>query len=231
MSVARYDAVAEVYSGSVDDDSDPVVRDLLDLLGPVGGQRVLDLACGTGWIARTLHAHGAEVTGVDLSRSLLDVATSTGPAEIRYVHGDAADPGWLPSAPYDAVVCNFSLADIDDLGGTLATVHAALRIGGIFVFSILHPCFPGAAPLAGAWPMDTGYHDERWWRADGAESMLRGHVGANHRTLSTYLNTLIRHGLQPMEFREPRAASEWAAGKRVEATRYPQYLLARCRRI
>ena len=229
MTVARYDAVADFYEGSFDDDADdPVLRSLLELLGPVDGRTVLDLACGHGRVTRELARAGATVTGVDLSRTLLDKAQAASP-EIRYVHADAADQGWLPDPSFDAVVCNFGLSDIDDLGGALATVDAALRPGGVFVFSILHPCFPGAPPVSGSWPSDGRYYDEGWWRADGAASTLRRQVGANHRTLSTYVNTLARHGLQIEEMAEPRPPAHWLTGERAAASRLPVYLVARCR--
>jgi len=229
MTVARYDAVADFYEGSFDDTEDPVLRSLLDLLGPVAGARVLDLACGHGRVTRELARRGATAIGVDLSTALLEKAVAAAP-EIRFVHADAADQGWLPDAPFDAVVCSFALSDIDDLGGTLATVRAALRLGGVFAFSILHPCFPGAAPVSGAWPSDGRYHDEGWWRADGAASTLRRQVGANHRTLTTYVNALVRHGLQIEEMREPRPGPDWDTGERAAAARYPVYLVMRCRR-
>src|SRR5665811_1060097 len=59
----------------------------------------------------------------------------------------------------------------------------------------LHPCFPGGTSVSGSWPTDSSYYDERWWTADGTASSLRRQVGANHRTLSTYINTLRRHHL------------------------------------
>ncbi len=228
MTVARYDDVAEFYTGSFDDADDPAARALLELTGPVGGLRVLDLACGHGRITRVLHGRGAATTGVDLSAALLARAVALGPPDITYVHGDAAAPGPLPGAPFDAVVCSFALSDIDDLAGALGTVAAALRPGGIFAFSILHPCFPGAGEVSGAW--SGSYHDEGWWRADGALSALRRRVGANHRTLATYVNALTRHGLRIEEMREPRAPESWATGERAQAARFPLYLVVRCRK-
>ncbi len=228
MTVARYDDVAEFYTGSFDDADDPAARALLELTGPVGGLRVHDLACGHGRITRVLHGRGAATTGVDLSAALLARAVALGPPDITYVHGDAAEPGPLPGAPFDAVVCSFALSDIDDLGGALGTVATALRPGGIFTFSLLHPCFPGAGPVSGAFRRS--YHEEGWWLADGELSSLRRRVGANHRTLATYVNSLARHGLRIEEMREPRAPQWWSAGDRAEAARLPVYLVARCRR-
>ncbi|MEO3789094.1 class I SAM-dependent methyltransferase [Nonomuraea sp. B10E15] len=234
---ARYDDVAGFYAaGWPDDVDDPASVRLLDLLGPLAGRRVLDVACGHGRISRALARRGAAVVGVDLSSALVERAREAereSPLGIGYVHADATEPGTLdaiePSGvgAFDAVVCAFGLSDIDDLEGAAATAARGLRPGGVFACSLLHPCFPGGQGVSGSWPGDAGYHAEGWWRADGERSTLRRQVGANHRTLSTYLNTLRRHGLWLDEMDEPEPAREWAA-TRPDAARFPVFLVMRC---
>lgn len=231
-AAARYDDVAEFYAeGWGDDVGDTVSQTLLRLLGPVRGRTVVDLACGHGRFARELARLGAETTGLDLSAALLgraEAAERREPLGIRYLRADAADPGALGEHAHDAVLCSFGLSDIDDLDGALAAVARALRPGGVFAFSILHPCYPGGNGSSGAWPADGRYFDEGWWRADGAKSTLRQQVGANHRTLSTYLNALRRNGLFLEETAEPMPDPGWAAA-RPTAARHPVFLVARCR--
>ncbi|MFI9838187.1 class I SAM-dependent methyltransferase [Nonomuraea sp. NPDC051941] len=227
--VARYDEIADFYaSGWTDVIDDPASARLLDLLGPVAGTRVLEIACGHGRISRELARRGAAVVGVDVSQALIAKARAAerdAPLGIRYLHADASRPG-LPDA-FDAVVCNFGLSDIDDLEGAVTAAAGALRPGGVFACSILHPCFPGGPGVSGSWPGDARYHAEGWWRADGELSALRRQVGANHRTLSTYVNTFRRHGLWVDEFAEPEPAPEWAAN-RPEAARFPVFLVIKC---
>jgi SAM-dependent methyltransferase len=230
MPTARYDAVADFYEARFSDPADPVLVALLDLLGPAEGHRVLDLACGHGRAARELARHGAIVTAVDISQALLEKAQAHGPAAIRYVHADVAAAPQLPDASFDAVVCSFGLSDIDDLDGALATVRRTLTTGGTFVFSILHPCFAGAGDVSGAWPANGSYHDEVFWRADGEYSTLRRQVGAQHRTLATYVNALSRHGLILTAMAEPAAPPQWSTDDRRDAARLPVFLVARCRR-
>jgi hypothetical protein len=94
------------------------------------------------------------------------------------------------------------------------------------VFSILHPCFPGWDDDApSSWPGRAGYFQEGWWQAQNTG--FRGKVGANHRTLSTYLNLLTRHGLQLGVVVEPQPGADWAARK-PGAGAVPVHLAARC---
>jgi SAM-dependent methyltransferase len=71
------------------------------------GTRVLDVACGPGFVAAAALARGARASGVDLSSAMVALATRTH-AGLEVRQGDAeALP--FPDAVFDAVVCNFGL--------------------------------------------------------------------------------------------------------------------------
>lgn len=230
MVNARYDTVADFYeTGWPDSYADSASTALFDLLGPVTGLRLLDVACGHGRISRELARRGAIVEGVDLSEALIEKAIATEhrhPLGIRYQPADISTAP-LGTATFDAAVCSFGLSDIDNLDPALGAVGNALRPNSPFVFSILHPCFPGGNGVSGSWPTTSSYYDERWWTADGAASSLRRQVGANHRMLSTYINTLRRHELWLDATVEPGPPAEWSTDRR-DATRHPVFLVARC---
>src|SRR5436309_3354546 len=201
----RYDAIADFYVATVGDDiSDPATGALLDLAGEVNGCRVLDIACGHGRVARELARQGAQVVGVDISTALLAKAKAVethAPLGITYQWADVTSSRCLAGEAFDLVVCNFGLSDIDDLSDALATVARVLKPGGVSSFSILHQCFPGSGEDApSSWPPE-GYFHEGWWLA--ANRGFRGSVGSNFRMVSTYLNTLVRHGLAFDRMREP----------------------------
>jgi SAM-dependent methyltransferase len=181
-------------------------------------------------MTRELARRGASVTGIDISTALIGKALEAErehPLGIRYLRADVASPIGLGDGVFDAVTCNFGLSDIDDLDQAMGVIGAALRPGGYFVFSILHPCFPGAASVSSSWPTKGRYYDEGLWTADAARSPLRRQVGANHRTLSTYLNTCRRHRLWVDRLSEPAPDPRWAQ-ERPHADRAPVYLVTRC---
>ena len=233
-ATARYDEVADFYVTEMGAGlDDPGTAALLDLAGEVGGLRLLDLACGHGRVARELASRGASVTGVDLSSALIDQALIAEEADrlgIEYVAGDAGDNGLLESAAFDGVVCNFGVSDIDDLDAALRTVRRVLKPAGFFVLSLLHPCFPGwTENVSASWPRGGGYFAEGWWRSQASRSLLRRQVGSNHRTISTYLNALIRQDLLLESVVEPAPPPSWLA-ENPGMDAVPVFLVLRCLR-
>ena len=80
-------------------------------LGVTPGMRVLDLGCGDGTTALPMARLGADVTGVDISRNLVDAgnrrASEGGLSNCRFQHGDAINLSGLPNRTFDLVVSMF----------------------------------------------------------------------------------------------------------------------------
>jgi 2-polyprenyl-3-methyl-5-hydroxy-6-metoxy-1,4-benzoquinol methylase len=125
MTEARYNAVADFYISGFDSADDPASLAMLELLGPVAGLRVLDVACGHGRISRELARRGADVTAIDISASLISKGRETEqnePLGIRYIRADVTTSAALGNAEFDAATCNFGLSDIDALDAAVASV-------------------------------------------------------------------------------------------------------------
>src|SRR5207244_9357187 len=100
------------------------------LMGEVAGQRICDLACGQGRVARHLADRGASIVGIDLSAKLLAIARrheEAAPRGIEYLHADARNLGGVADGTFDGVVCFMALMDIADLNPTLRSVARILR--------------------------------------------------------------------------------------------------------
>lgn len=87
----------------------PSTRALGSLVPPGDFQRVLEVACGMGWLARQLAARGADVTATDLNPRALEIARLngrlSGTDSIRLLEGDLLDPV-RDASPFDLIVCN-----------------------------------------------------------------------------------------------------------------------------
>lgn len=117
----------------------PAVEGLLELQP---GERVLDLACGTGVMTRRLHALGGRMLGIDQSEAMLSHARRRGPAEIEYRLLDATDRDALCGlGSFHAVVCSMGFMDMADLAPLLGSMGHLLEPGGRLVASLTHPCF------------------------------------------------------------------------------------------
>lgn len=96
------------------------------------GARVLELAPGPGYLAVALARRGYDVTGLDVSRSFVEIARENAAragVAARFEHGDAAH---LPfeDASFDFVVCTAAFKNFTDPLGALDEVHRVLRPGG-----------------------------------------------------------------------------------------------------
>ncbi len=129
---------------------EPSVLQLLDLRA---GESVLDLGCGNGALARRLAALGADVTAVDFSIEMINLARARGGGQcgsIKYLLCDATDESALlrlGQGCFDAVTCTMTLMDIPTI---MPLFNAAVRLlsnAGRFVFSTMHPAFNSNNPV------------------------------------------------------------------------------------
>ena len=102
------------------------------------GERVLDVACGTGDLTQAfaLRSAAAEVVGVDFTPQMLDVARvkqKAQPAQaagkLLYMEGDAMALA-LPSASFDVVSIAFGIRNVQEPAKALAEFRRVLRPGG-----------------------------------------------------------------------------------------------------
>lgn len=122
----------------------PWGRDLVRLADPAPDARVLDVACGTGVLARIAAerlGEGARITGVDLNPDMIAVARAVAPdrAEpIVFEVGDACALD-LPSAGFDTVLCQQALQFFGDRGAALSEMRRVLVPGGRVALGVLRP--------------------------------------------------------------------------------------------
>lgn len=104
--------------------------DLLGLLNPQPGERILDLGCGTGQLTAKIAEAGAQVTGLDSSASMLEQARAEHPG-IQWLLADARSLRF--EEPFDAVFSNAVLHWIPEAREVAESIHRSLRPGGRFV--------------------------------------------------------------------------------------------------
>jgi ubiquinone/menaquinone biosynthesis C-methylase UbiE len=118
----------------------PVSAGLLAVAQLQPGERVLDVACGTGVIARRaaeLVGATGTVTGVDLAPDMIDVAKATSGQAGAHIEWHVADAASLPlaDAAYDVVLCQMGLMFMEDRRAALTEMRRVLTPGGRLVLN------------------------------------------------------------------------------------------------
>jgi ubiquinone/menaquinone biosynthesis C-methylase UbiE len=123
----------------------PVARDLIEVAALRPGERVLDVACGTGVVTRLAAERvGREgtIAGSDISRDMLAVARASAPPEASiawYETGAEAMP--LADAAFDVVLCQMGLQFFSNKLAALREMARVLAPGGRLVLNV-----PGPTP-------------------------------------------------------------------------------------
>ncbi|KAF2122893.1 S-adenosyl-L-methionine-dependent methyltransferase [Lophiotrema nucula] len=202
---------------------------LREMVGDVAAETVLDLGCGLGWFSRYAAQSGAaSVIASDISNRMIERAKEMTAQEafgtkIEYGVKDlndglGADGG---KEKYDLVYSSLALHYLpnESVARLLKEIFASIKPGGRFVFSIEHPIFTSPSN-----PVPTTLPDGREiWPFDsyGNESIREtswmGGVTKYHRTMQTYLKSLIDAGFVLKDL------VEWLASGVDVNTMFPEW--------
>ena len=132
-SVGSYERIAARFA--------PVSDQLASLLQPQPGERVLDLATGTGEVALRLSKAGADVTAIDIAEPMLEKARRRAEEEGASIQFDLGNIEYLPydDGAFDVAISNFGLVFAPDHANVAAEVARVLRPGGRLGFSAWKP--------------------------------------------------------------------------------------------
>jgi ubiquinone/menaquinone biosynthesis C-methylase UbiE len=132
----------------------PWAEDLITLATPKPGERVLDVACGTGVIARLAAQNvgpKGPVVGLDLNPGMLAVARTVPPPVAAHIEWREGNVGAMPfpDATFDLALCQQGLQFFPDRLAALREIRRTLVPGGRLAFSVWRPIqhSPGFAAL------------------------------------------------------------------------------------
>ncbi|MGJ7910088.1 class I SAM-dependent methyltransferase [Neobacillus sp. LXY-1] len=218
-AIKRWNAFADTYSKNHSEQGDLhkeifLNPTLFSLIGDVQNKRVLDAGCGEGYLSRLISKSGAHVTAVDYSARMLEIAKERTPANrvIDYRLGNCEELHFLEQKSYDLIVSNMVIQDLANYEMAFQEMYRLLVDGGRFIFSILHPCF--VTPECGWEKKETG--EKLHWNVDRYfyEGVYEQGLGDKekmlffHRTLTSYINTLIKTGFILESMVEPKPSPE-----------------------
>ena len=220
---AEWDAIAATRERQIADGFDHSATEvlapaILKLLPRV--DRLVDVGCGTGWLTVLAARKAGRVVGVDASLRSIELAMrSHSRKNVAYIHAEFGQFVRANHGAFGAAFANMTLSTVAGLLRLLRAVHSALAPGGVFVFTVPHPCF---------WPTYWGYSNASWFEY-GMEAAIEASfkIGAEktsyvtthfHRPLQTYIEALRQTSFTLDSLRELH-------GRDFE---YPRFLVARC---
>lgn len=166
------------------------------------------------YLIRILAKSGATVTAVDYSPRMIEIAKSrtSNDLQINYMLGNCEELSFLEDKSFDLIVSNMVIQDLANYEKAFQEIYRLLVDDGCFIFSILHPCF--ITPESGwekneygkrlHWNVDNYFYEGAYeQRLSSKEKIL-----LFHRTLTSYINTIIKTGFILEGIVEPKPSDE-----------------------
>ena len=169
-------------------------RSIVDAVIRRGGQTVLDLGCGEGWLTRELVDRGLNVLGSDIIPALIDRARTRGLGNFELASYADIAAGKL-GTKFDIVVANFSLIGDKSVESLFRSMPSLLNDGGAFIVQTLHPTI-----VCGDLPYVDGWRASSW---DGFSDEFVDPAPWYFRTLESWVELYTKNGLSIVEIREP----------------------------
>ncbi|NDV58852.1 bifunctional 2-polyprenyl-6-hydroxyphenol methylase/3-demethylubiquinol 3-O-methyltransferase UbiG [Bacteroides sp. 519] len=189
---------------------------LKNMLPNFTGKNILDLGCGFGWHCRYAIENGAKwVVGIDISENMLEKARQINNLKgIEYIKKALEDVDY-PARQFDIVLSSLTLHYIESFDTISQNVYKWLKPGGNFIFSVEHPVFTafgnqdwiyGKEGEKLYWPVDN------YFKVGKREAVFLGEkLIKYHRTLTSYINVLLKQGFKINEVTEPEPSKEMLA--------------------
>lgn len=186
---------------------------LKGMLPDFKGKRMLDLGCGYGWHSIYAIENGASsVVGIDISQNMLKVAKEkTHFSEVEYICGAIEDMDFKEES-FDIVLSSLAFHYIKDYKELIEKINKVLKPNGILIFTVEHPVFTAYGTQD--WYYDNNKEilhfpvDNYYYEGKRIANFLGEDVVKYHRTITTYLNTLLINNFNINQIIEPQPSEE-----------------------
>ncbi|PKA97715.1 methyltransferase family protein [Flavobacteriaceae bacterium MAR_2009_75] len=115
---------------------------IVDFLGELSFQKLIDVGCGEGWLTRQITHFDREAVGVDGIEILLQNARSKGNESFyKITYEEISEGEIIPDGPYDIAVFNFCLYQERGLSELFRGISKSLSMNGSIVVQTIHPYY------------------------------------------------------------------------------------------
>lgn len=148
--------VADWYDDYLENNQDTyqakvIWPNLLRLLEIKSGEKILDLACGSGFFSREMAKvdKSVEITGTDISGELIKLAKSNSAnlINIKYFNSRAEKLTDLENNYFDKIICVLAMQNIENIKSVFGEMSRVIKSSGKILLVLNHPAFriPGAS--------------------------------------------------------------------------------------
>lgn len=211
--------------------------ELQKILPDFQNKKVLDLGCGYGWHCKYAADNGASyVLGTDISQKMLMAAKEKNSADNIVYQRSAMEDLSFPDKTFDIVLSSLAFHYVKDFQQLVHEISKWIKQDGEFIFSAEHPVFT-------SYGTQDWYYDEKgnilhfpvdnyYYEGEREAVFLGEKVIKYHRTLTTYLDTLLQNGFTLQHIIEPKPPKDMLniEGMKDEMRR-PMMLLVSARKL
>ena len=127
-----------------------ILPNLMRLIDPKPGQKILEIGCGEGFFSEELARKGSAVTACDISPELIALAQKKGKA--KYLVTPAQNLSMFANGSIEVVLAVLTLQNMERLDVVMKEVSRVLAPHGRFIFVLNHPMI--RIPQASSWDYD-----------------------------------------------------------------------------
>lgn len=187
---------------------------LRSIIPNMTNKRVLDLGCGYGWHCKYAIEQGAkQVVGIDLSKKMIAKAIEiNSDPRIEYLTISIEDFDFKAYEEFDIVISSLTFHYIESFDNVCKSIRNCLKTEGNFIFSVEHPIFTSYGSQEwhkdcnGSilhWPVDNYFNEGK-----RHANFLNESVVKYHKTLTTYINGLLKNNFEITNLVEPQPSAQ-----------------------
>lgn len=189
------------------------------LMTEIKGKKLLDLGCGDGIDLYNFQAAGAKVSGVDISKEMVELAKKRLPkAELLVAHNEKIP---FKDNAFDIVTSKYVFQTSKNLDPIYKQVQRVLKRKGIFCFVAVHPVRQF---------MEKKKNNKDYFKKELVHSVLFGGKLTVHEPSHTVLEYLSPYFLLHFDLIDYDEKFDPSNAEKVEGAKYPAFLLIKARK-
>jgi len=224
-----WDKVAGWYDDYLENNSDTyqeqvIAPNILRIVSPKKGVRILDVACGQGFFTRKFADAGAKTVGADISEELINQAKARSP-KIEFHIAPANKLSFAENNSFDVVTIVLAIQNIQNIQDVFNEIHRILSLNGKLILVMNHPAFRIPKRSSWGWEEKEGLQFRRidGYLSGSTEKILM-HPGKNksstisyHRSLQDFFKALNKSGFAVLRLEEWISHKKSGKGTRQKA--------------